>query len=400
MFNDIIGPMARLSSEALKDSLWFPTELGQRLATLRRRRKLTQKQLAELMGRKGRGNFSMVSAIERGRMKTPSLRLVGDYLRACGASFRDVIDLLDRYTSKPTALEAAGRDVVVCMAAALPQKVAWQVQDYDAAVARERRLAGRLPEPTEPRQQRVRKYAVASLWRKRVRRLVVGAIEQHKLRPSYTGEFHLQTFASKVWSACWRTRGEPGQKRERELKLVRDWFLGTNVVEPRSVELIEQAVVQYFLGFECSQNLDRLPAEGEVIDEAQRSSDSGPEERRRRLRAYNIARSKMIDDVCDSTRPLLAELGVPERQMPLYLSAVRQACAMVENCGLASQEFRRQLDEYANQPERVRVGQDPDKVRRIVEFAAERYGLLRRALPQNPHGDGCPSLAEPRPENS
>ena len=255
---------------------------------------------------------------------------------------------------------------------------------YDAAVARERRFAGQLPELPEPRLQRVRKFAVTAHWRKRVRQLVVATIERHRLRPGKLGEVYLQTFANRIWSACWRTRGEPETRRERELKSVRDWFLGQNVVKPESVERVEQAVVQYFLGFERSVGLDRLPAEGERTAGAAQSADSSRADKKQRQRTYNTARSALIDQVCAESLPLLDELGVAVRSRSLYLGAVMQACSLVEQYPGGSVEFERQLEVYANQPERIRVGQDPDKVRRVMAFATERFDSLRRTLPPNP----------------
>ena len=84
------------------DSFWFPEKLGLRLAELRRERGLTQGQVAELMGRVGKGNKTIVCRLERGWFRSPSLRLLGDYLRAIGAGFENVLGVLHEYTSRPS----------------------------------------------------------------------------------------------------------------------------------------------------------------------------------------------------------------------------------------------------------------------------------------------------------
>jgi transcriptional regulator with XRE-family HTH domain len=92
-------------AKCVQDSPWFPEKLGRRLTELRVKRRLSQRQVAELMGRAGKGSKTCVYRLEQGWFRSPSLRLVGDYLRACGAGFEDVLDVLHEYTSRPTASE-------------------------------------------------------------------------------------------------------------------------------------------------------------------------------------------------------------------------------------------------------------------------------------------------------
>ncbi|MEO0080917.1 MAG: helix-turn-helix transcriptional regulator [candidate division WOR-3 bacterium] len=71
----------------------FSSELGKRLRELRERAGLKQ---AEVAFRMGRHSSNLVSRLELGKPKFPTLGLIADFLAACGASFRDVADLLDR----------------------------------------------------------------------------------------------------------------------------------------------------------------------------------------------------------------------------------------------------------------------------------------------------------------
>ncbi len=71
----------------------FTPDLGKRLRDLRERAGLKQ---AEVAFRMGRRSSNIVSRLELGKPKFPTLGLIADYLAACDASFKDVADLLDR----------------------------------------------------------------------------------------------------------------------------------------------------------------------------------------------------------------------------------------------------------------------------------------------------------------
>jgi transcriptional regulator with XRE-family HTH domain len=81
-------------AKCVSDLFWFPEKLGRRQAELRRKRGLTQRQVGELMSRAGRESDAYVRRLERGRLRSPSLRLVGDYLRAFRASIRGIAGIL------------------------------------------------------------------------------------------------------------------------------------------------------------------------------------------------------------------------------------------------------------------------------------------------------------------
>jgi transcriptional regulator with XRE-family HTH domain len=91
-----------------KEMFKFTAEMGLRLRGLRVAAGLTQQELAVLMGRQGKGNHQLVGKLELGKVPYPSFGFVADYLRACRASFVDIADLLDAYTSEPTVIEQRG----------------------------------------------------------------------------------------------------------------------------------------------------------------------------------------------------------------------------------------------------------------------------------------------------
>jgi transcriptional regulator with XRE-family HTH domain len=71
----------------------FTPGLGKRLRELRKKAGLSQAEVARRMGRTGRQAFSIVSRLESGRTKQPTIGLVVDFLTACGASLSDIEDL-------------------------------------------------------------------------------------------------------------------------------------------------------------------------------------------------------------------------------------------------------------------------------------------------------------------
>ncbi len=89
-----------------KDTFVFPPELGHRLRELRGRAGLTQEELANLMGRTGRKAGNLVSRLELGRQKHPSLSIIADYLRACHrqawqSSVRSASGILESFLRQP-----------------------------------------------------------------------------------------------------------------------------------------------------------------------------------------------------------------------------------------------------------------------------------------------------------
>jgi transcriptional regulator with XRE-family HTH domain len=83
----------------------FVAALGVRLRELRQGAGLSLVELAHLMGREP-SFYSHLSRLEHGRFKYPSLVLVADYLRACRASFSDLLPVLSTYTDRPPVREA------------------------------------------------------------------------------------------------------------------------------------------------------------------------------------------------------------------------------------------------------------------------------------------------------
>jgi transcriptional regulator with XRE-family HTH domain len=174
---------------------------------------LTQQELAVLMGRQGKGCAYLVSRFESGHVPYPSFGFVADYLRACRASFVDIADLLEAYTSKPTVLEQRGYKRVRSLADKLPSDVWDAVQRYDHRVARSKRK----PESEDKRLSRAEAYARAQDAQRRLDELVAEELSKAGIDSGAVIAFRLRLYARKLWGVLNQTRG--GHKRKLKHKL-------------------------------------------------------------------------------------------------------------------------------------------------------------------------------------
>jgi transcriptional regulator with XRE-family HTH domain len=246
-------------AKCVLDSFWFPEKLGRRLAELRRKRGLTQRQVGELMGRTGKESDAYVRGLERGWFRSPSLRLIGDYLRACGAGFEDVLDVLHEYTSRPSVPDEQGWAAVQQTVVGLPARAAGQVLKYDLKAAEARYAAGKLPESPKQRAERARKLARSRAWLRQLHACVVQVINEHGLdMGGVVNEILLQGHARKVWGILGRTRGNPAE-RAQLLSEAGDWFARQGVVGPEVVRVVDKAVVALYEEAEKSGGIDAMP---------------------------------------------------------------------------------------------------------------------------------------------
>lgn len=187
-----------------KETFKFSPEMGPRLRELRLREGMTQQELAVLMGRQGKGCAYLISRFECGRVPYPSFGFVADYLRACRASFSDVADLLNAYTSQPTVIEQRGYQRVRSLARKLPTSVAKAVEKYDHAVTKARPR----PEPVRKRVAHARAYAKAQEAQRRLNLLVEDGIRAAGLGAASPEAIRLRVYARKLLSLLGRTSDE------------------------------------------------------------------------------------------------------------------------------------------------------------------------------------------------
>ena len=139
---------------------------------LRMRAGLTQKQLAKEMGCDGTGYNILLSQLEKGKRKSPSLAFIADYLRACRAGFKDITDILDQYTSRPSVRDLAAKQALAKTVEHLPAREQESVLEYEQKTTEARRTKKaqaqaqaqaqantrkpRLQQPETPEQRQIR----------------------------------------------------------------------------------------------------------------------------------------------------------------------------------------------------------------------------------------------------
>jgi len=193
----------------------FTEEMGLRLRALRLKEGLTQQELAVLMGRQGKGNHQLIGKVERGHAPYPSLGFVADYLRACRASFADIADLLEAYTSRPTVIEQRGYKRVRSLADKLPPEVWDSVWRFDDRVARSRRK----PEPEGKRLSRAEGYARAQAVQHRLDEVVAEELSKAGINSGSAVAFRLRLYARKLWGVL----GAPRRRLKRKQEELGRW---------------------------------------------------------------------------------------------------------------------------------------------------------------------------------
>jgi transcriptional regulator with XRE-family HTH domain len=148
-----------------KTAFPFGPELRARLRQLRKRRGLTLRTMAVLMDRQGSGAHAQLSRLERGDVKYPSFNLIVDYLRACGAGFEDLLDLLKPHTSQPPVLREKGDAAVAELLKSLPGSEQRAMLRWErATTTRQEARAAAEPEKRKPRVETERQRVFRIVW--------------------------------------------------------------------------------------------------------------------------------------------------------------------------------------------------------------------------------------------
>ena len=148
-----------------KSTFVFGPELGARLKVLRKRRGLSLRDVAVLMDRHGTGSHNQLSKLERGAVTHPSVGLLLDYLRACGAGSQDAAALFDSYLSLPPVPRTKSDTAVAKLLEVLPEREQRAVLAWDKGItkAREERAAAE-PGKKKPRVETARQRIFRIVW--------------------------------------------------------------------------------------------------------------------------------------------------------------------------------------------------------------------------------------------
>ncbi|MEO0073104.1 MAG: helix-turn-helix transcriptional regulator [candidate division WOR-3 bacterium] len=376
--------MRRTVAEKSRRFALFP-DFGRRLAELRMRRGMRQSDVVRRMS--AHTSQSLVSQLETGRLKNPTLGLLSSYLQAIGASWSEIADLLDRSQSQPETAESDVKQEIASSLANLPRQTAMAVGRYDLAVARVRQARGKPPEPAELRTMRAMKLAAAHERRRRLLETVRRGTDRQEFGPglSTVQRAHLLTLAQKLWGILCRTRQRNTTRREALLDETVQWFRSQEVLPEAAIEWTRQTVIDFFTELERRGQLDRLPRRSAEKKKQgmRRYRQQQLQEHRHRVNEYQKARSAVIAKLWSAAEQKLAQREIRKEAYPQFLSLIRRICYAID-CFDNSETQQQEIENYLTDLARHQQGSESELARRIAKTVASRYRQLRASLPPNP----------------
>ena len=185
----------------------FTPELGERLRELRERAGLSLVELCHVMGRRP-GYQAYLGRLEAGRVPFPSLALVADFLRACRASFADLLPLMNEYTSRPPVRPTRIEERVEFELAGLPGREAHRLAKYDL-----KRGEQLMP---DARVRAASRQARAARERRLLEAMMMREVNRLGVEPNLLVRLVAHGYARMVWKAMRLTEGAGREGEESE----------------------------------------------------------------------------------------------------------------------------------------------------------------------------------------
>ncbi|MEO0071587.1 MAG: helix-turn-helix transcriptional regulator [candidate division WOR-3 bacterium] len=136
-----------------EENATFVCKLGGRLREIRKRAGLTLNSLSQRLAPGSKSYHHILQRLEKGKIKSPSINLIAQYLAGCGASFADIIDILNRATKVPLKTGTEGAALLTQATETLPEPLKTEVREVD------RHLSKLKIEPIEKRLNRAKRMA-------------------------------------------------------------------------------------------------------------------------------------------------------------------------------------------------------------------------------------------------
>jgi hypothetical protein len=215
---------------------------------------MRQSDVAKFVG--GGWDQGLVSRLETGELKNPTLGFVADYLRACRAGFEDITDILKQYTSKPRPVETRGRREVARAIRSLPGKPATRANAYDVKTSVDRAFRRRLPLTPAERVKRALGVAMAAARAERLKVLLDGMMRGLDTRATMLGRRNVHMFGQKVWGVLNRTRTRsPSLRLNRLARLIGDAVADHSLTQT-DAQRIRDAVAELHTMMEAKGDLE------------------------------------------------------------------------------------------------------------------------------------------------
>lgn len=317
------------------------SSLGVRLREMRTRAGLSQAEVARRMGHAHPGYRSLVNRLELGKVKRPSLAVLGRFVRACGAELAELGDAL------PDAVPVRAR--------------------------KRRRPAGR-----EERIRRARARA-RTIGRERViEDRLYGWLDDEQAVPKVAHRVLLASFGRRVFDNLVRARDANNRALEE---------LGAQGVSREDAEGIRGLVEKQFREMDEQGALDRptqvdaaAVADGrQKLPKVARAATRLRQRHEWRFNKWFENRGYVIERIRQESRALHDGLGLRDRDKRSWLNAVTDFCIIADEAAAGSDERGRRFE--------ARVGQsdEPDLMRAIGEFAVRRFDELKPQIPKKPN---------------
>jgi transcriptional regulator with XRE-family HTH domain len=210
-----------VKEQSTPDSL--DLEVGRRLGQLRIRAGLTQAQLAARLTGVNKGWQQAVSRAELGKAGHISFPFVVDCMRACGASFADIEDILDRYLSRPPRIEERAWQAVQAAAANLPDRMKTRALYYDIGLHSKAGQQARKASDVDERVRRAVNRGKTEAMEQRLHQTFNDVLNELHIAWGDPLATHLRSYGRKVFAALRRTRKSRPIWREKAMVKLDAW---------------------------------------------------------------------------------------------------------------------------------------------------------------------------------
>jgi hypothetical protein len=348
------------------------------------------------MGRTGKGRANIVSRMEKGTVRFPSLGLVADFLRGCRAGFKDILDVLDLYTNLPTPPQKVFSRALVSIAATLPAKWQDQVTDYDLRFDHPKatsRPAAERPKPDRmKRLERARKMAAAARRRYLCGQFLKDQVGKAGSDLSEIDKIALFNHGLEWFSILNDTRSKRPATRDSRLAASEAEFAKASQLPLPVIRNVQDAVKEHFAKMEMRGDLDWLPEltldeyEASLIAPVRKRSlgQQQLDEFRRKLVAYEAARRAAVEQVWNEVQPALDEAGVPKERRPVYRGVITACFTAATHFAPGSAGEERQVDERILDSNSTRLGLDTALAQRLAGIVLTRFRELAKSFPPDP----------------
>ena len=376
-----------------KTEFTFGPEFRARLRELRKRRGLSLRALALLMDRQGSGAHVQLARLEQGKVKYPSINLIADYLRACGADFEDLLDLLKPHTSQPPVQRQKGDAAVAELLKSLPKGEQRAMLRWERATveAREAKTAT-APERKKHRVQTDRQRVFRIIW-------------------SFIHANWNEVFEQKLYEAILKVKDEVPRSRRKDACDVGRRFFGiltrhyrqearrTSALERvdrrakqdgfsnRVVETLRDGANQAYRELLLAGRLDWEPTQEEII----KNRGSAPKvlKAETRLEMDEVRPIELSNKLLGAIASVaIAAVNKPLEKMRLsfqhgrqyYIFWIHELVPIAYKYGTDSPEWKANVEKW------VPKLHDPEFAREAANMVADIYNRWKVKLPLSPSG--------------